>query len=86
MYRNIINILWKDGYTPKYALNNTAIVKHKIGDTKKEINVSEVLNNVELEGIVSDSFGWSHIGNIQSLALKDHINEIIRLIEKEIKE
>ena len=86
LHRNIINTIWKDGYTPKYALNKTANVKRKIGNTKKELNVSEILNNIELEGIVADSFSWSHIGNIQSLTLKNQIIEILRLIDNEIKE
>jgi len=84
--RNIINTLWKDGYTPKFALNKTASVKRKIGNTKKELNVSAILNNIELEGILADSFSWSHIGNIQSLTLKNRIIEILRLIDSEIKE
>ena len=86
LYRNIINTLWKDGFTPKFTLNKSASVKQKIGNTKKELNVSEVLNNIELEGIVADSFNWSHIGNIQSLTLKNQIIEILRLIDSEIKE
>jgi len=86
LYRNIINTAWKDGYTPKHALNKTANVKWKIGNTQKELNVSEILNNIELEGIVADSFSWSHIGNIQSLALKNRIVELLRLIDSEIKE
>lgn len=86
LYRNIINTAWKDGYTPKHALNKTANVKRRIGNTKKELNVSEILNNIELEGIVADSFSWSHIGNIQSLTLKNRIIELLRLIDNEIKE
>ena len=86
LYRNIINALWKDGYIPKYTLNKTASVKHKIGNTKKQLNISEVLNNIEFEGIVADSFNWSHIGNIQSLALRNQIIEILNLINSEIKD
>jgi len=86
LHRNIINAIWKDGYTPKYALNKTINVKRKIGNTKKEFTVVDVLNNIELEGIVADSFSWSHVGNIQSLTLKNRINEILRLIDNEIKE
>ena len=86
LYRNIINTAWKDGFTPKHALNKTANVKWKIGNTQKELNVSEILNNIELEGIVADSFSWSHIGNIQSLALKNRIVELLKLIDSEIKE
>ena len=85
LHRNIINAIWKDGYTPRYALNKTSNVKRKIGNTKNELKAGEVLNNIELEGIVSDSFSWSHIGNIQSLTLKNRIIEILRLIDNEIK-
>ena len=86
LHRNIINALWKDGYIPKFALNKTASVKHKIGNTKKQLNISEILNNIEFEGIVADSFNWSHVGNIQSLALRNQIIEILNLIDSEIKE
>ena len=83
LYRDIINTFWKD--IPKFALNKTAPIKRKIGNTKKELNVSAILNNIELEGIVADSFSWSHIGNIQSLTLKNRIIELLRLIDSEIK-
>ncbi len=86
LHRNIINTIWKDGYTPKYALNKTIKVKQKIGNTQKELNVIEVLNNIELEGIAADSFSWSHVGNIQSLTLKNQIIEILKLIDNEIQE
>ena len=86
LHRNIINATWKDGYTPKYALNKTTNVKRKIGNTKKKLTVVDILNNIELEGIVADSFSWSHVGNIQSLTLKNRIIEILRLIDNEIQE
>jgi hypothetical protein len=84
LYRNIINAFWKD--IPIFALSKTAPIKREIGNTKKELNVSAILNNIELEGIVADSFSWSNIGNIQSLALKHRIIELLRLIDSEIKE
>ena len=59
---------------------------YKIGNTKKQLNISEILNNIEFEGIVADSFNWSHVGNIQSLALRNQIIEILNLIDSEIKE
>ncbi|SDB31721.1 hypothetical protein SAMN03097699_0671 [Flavobacteriaceae bacterium MAR_2010_188] len=84
LHRNIINTFWKD--IPIFALNKTAALERQIGNTKKELNVSAILNNIELEGIVADSFSWSNIGNIQSLALRNQILEILNLIDSEIKE
>jgi hypothetical protein len=84
LHRNIINTFWKD--IPIFALNKMAPIKRQIGNTKKELNVGAILNNIELEGIVADSFSWSNIGNIQSLALRNQIIEILNLIDSEINE
>ncbi|WP_431157819.1 DUF6090 family protein [Winogradskyella poriferorum] len=82
--RNVNDILWKDGYTPTEALDKTYNYKFSIEPTKKDVDLKEVLNDVELEGIVSMVITFNQMTNMQSQTLRDRINNMLQIIENEI--
>lgn len=83
--RDLANLIWKSGYAPIFILDESMNVVHKIGTSKKAPNVEIILANVELEGLASTALTWSQYGNMQSLALRNRIVEIINLLDREIK-
>jgi hypothetical protein len=83
--RDLTDMVWKDGYTPIHALDQSIKITSKVGNSSKTPSVDAILNNVELEGIASMAITWNNIANIQSLALEKQIIEILLLIETEIE-
>lgn len=81
--RNVNNALWKDGYTPTEALDKTYNYKFTIKPTKKHINFIKVLNDVELEGIISQIISFHQITNLQSETLRNRIIQMLQIIESD---
>ena len=83
--RNVNNSLWKDGYTPTEALDKESSSKLTIKPTKKKLNLQKVLQDIELEGIISQIITTHQITNLQSQTLRDRIINMLEIIEGEIK-
>jgi len=83
--RDIHNLMWKDGYAPPFALDKGEKVFLKINKSKKTLSIKQILNHRELEGIAANAISFNSIGNIQSLALRNRIIEILKIIKNEIK-
>ncbi|MFC4721239.1 DUF6090 family protein [Geojedonia litorea] len=83
--RNVNDILWKNGYTPTEALDKKTSSKFTIKSTKKELDLKEVLNDVELEGLISQAITFNLVTNIQSQTLRDRILNMLNILEKEIE-
>jgi hypothetical protein len=83
--RNVTNALWKDGYTPIEALDKKKNKKLNIKPTKKNLDLNEVIEDVELEGVISQAITLHQITNIQSNTLRERIINILEIIEREIK-
>ncbi len=66
--------------------DNTSATKARIGNSIHKISIEEILSNQYLEGIASDAISYNLTANIQSEALMRRINEIIELINNDIKE
>ena len=84
--RNVNNNLWKDGYTPTEALDKESNYKFTIKPTKKSLNLTKVLADVELEGLVSQVITHHQVTNIQSQTLRMRIINMLKIIEQEIQE
>ena len=84
--RNMTNNLWKDGYTPTEALDKKYNYKFTLNPTKKDLNLKNVLEDLELEGIISQVITYHQITNIQSQTLRERITDILEIIESEIEE
>ena len=85
IYRDLANNQYKNKSVPIYILDKNVRQKLEIGKSKRSVNVESVLNNPEIESIISRAITANHVTNLQSLALKKKINNILDLIEKEIK-
>ncbi|MEY8848549.1 DUF6090 family protein [Psychroserpens sp. XS_ASV72] len=83
--RNINNNVWKDGYTPTEALDKNYNYKFSIGQSKKNVDLNNVLSDTELEGIVSQVITFSQIANFQSQTLRDRITNMLSILEQEIQ-
>ncbi|MFD2587402.1 DUF6090 family protein [Croceitalea marina] len=84
--RNVNNNLWKDGYTPTEALDKKSISKFTIKPTRKSVDLTKVLADVEFEGIVSQVITTHQVTNIQSQTLRNRILNILDIIAQEIEE
>ncbi|MGD1948020.1 MAG: DUF6090 family protein, partial [Croceivirga sp.] len=84
--RNVNNDLWKDGYTPTEALDKESNNKFTIKPTKKNVDLTKVLADVEFEGIVSHVITHHQVTNIQSQTLRKRILKILDIIAQEIEE
>lgn len=82
--RNISNELWKKGYLPLEALDKKYSTKFQLGKSKKAINLEEVLNNTELEGILATTITYQEVTNLQSSALRQRIEKILDIIDREL--
>jgi hypothetical protein len=83
--RNVTNALWKDGYTPIEALDQKKNTKISIKPTKKDLDLSKVIEDVELEGVISQAITFHQVTNIQSKTLRERIIHMLEIIEREIK-
>jgi hypothetical protein len=57
-----------------------------IGKSLKTPDVQEILNNPELEGVISNAITFNQIGNLQAQAIHDRIMEILDILNEEIHE
>lgn len=84
--RNVNNNLWKDGYSPTEALDKEFNYQFTIEQTKKQLDLTKVLSDIELEGIVSQVITHHQITNIQSQSLRMRIISMLKIINQEIEE
>ena len=56
----------------------------QIGNSKYGAPINEIITDYELEGLVTNAFGYNQSANIQSQILVKRINDIIELIDIEI--
>ena len=83
--RDLTQDIWKNEDNPIYILDNETSSKLIIGKSKKTPKSQEILNNMELEGIVTNAITFNHVGNLQSISLRNRILEILEILNKEIK-
>ena len=84
IYRNIIDLNYDNNISRTWSLNNLIVNKLTVGKSKKTPSVEQMLNNKELESIMSIAINQSNVINNQSVTLLNRINEILELINSEI--
>lgn len=85
IYRDVAHNQYKDKELPIYILDRSLTEKLHIGKSKKRPDLEKVLNHPEMESIIARAITSNYLTNLQSLALKNKINEILVLLEQEIK-
>lgn len=66
--------------------HDSNIDRAQIGNSKHKIPVNEIVNNMDFEGLVADAISYNTGANAQSDAILSRINEILSLIDNEIKD
>ncbi|MFK7953575.1 MAG: DUF6090 family protein [Ekhidna sp.] len=82
--RDFTHQLWKDGYTPIEALDQSVNIKRKVGPSKNTLDLPSILSSRELEGFSACVVTWSQVANIQGQALRSRIQAILSLIDEEL--
>ena len=82
--RDVLNYWIKSSDQSWMLDNDNNTTRSTIGSSKNSVPIHEIINNRELEGLVSEAITYNRPANVQSRALVKRINEIIELIESEI--
>jgi hypothetical protein len=77
---------WEDEQNIKWILDGTYDNPFQKPKTSRALITSEILNNKELEGIISLAVSVNYAANLQSQVLRKRILEILELLKKEILE
>lgn len=85
IYRDVAHNQYKDKEIPIYILDKSLTDKLHIGKSKKSPNLEKIINHPEIESIIARAITSNYLTNLQSLALKNKINELLVLLEQEIK-
>jgi len=83
--RNSFYYVWKDGYAALEALNKGEAIVYNSGMSTKAVDMERLFNDVDFEGVVATVIGWHLATNVQSQALKERMELILKLIEQELK-
>ncbi|WP_204346678.1 DUF6090 family protein [Psychroserpens algicola] len=84
--RDVVNSWINDSDQLWLLDKNQKITETNFENSKHSVSVIEITSCKELEGIVASAISFNKPANIQSLTLVKRINEIIELIDSEIKE
>ena len=70
-----------------WAIDKSArLEKQDIGPARKPPSIAEITADSDLEGLMSAAITYNATANLESYALRERIQEILELIEGEIKE
>jgi len=83
--RNALNEFWKNDTSKSFQLDKKDVTDFEIGNSKKTIDLSNIIQDTKFEGLVAQSASFSRLANSQSISLRKRIAEIIDIIEKELK-
>ena len=84
--RDVVNSWINDSDQLWLLDKNQYIAKTIFENSKHPVSVIEITSSKELEGLAATAIAYNKPANIQSIALVKRINEIIELIDSEIKE
>jgi type II secretory pathway pseudopilin PulG len=84
--RDVLNSFMNDSNHRWLLDNNEESYKIEIGTSKLGAPLNEVLTNRKLEGILGSAITLNKAANLQSEALHNRIQEILDLIQSEIKD
>lgn len=86
MYRNLVNHYWKDNIIESFHLDKNVKADFNLGDTQKEINLSELLDEIQFESHIANCATFAYLANSQSISLRNRITEILELIEHDLEQ
>ena len=71
--------------TPVWVLSGSIDMEYDIGGSPKKLNINKILTHPKLEGAVANSIGTARVTNLQSIAIRSRIVQILELLDSEIK-
>ena len=83
--RNLLNQYWKDNVSGVFHLDEGTKTYLELGKSKKEIRISNLLDDAQFEGDIARCTSFSKITNSQAESLRKRIVEILELIDEELK-
>ncbi|MGB5377522.1 DUF6090 family protein [Muriicola sp.] len=83
--RSITNQFWKSQLIKTFHLDNDVETNFILGDSQKEINVDELLDDVKFEGYMAECASVAEALNSQSYSLRERIVEILTIINSELQ-
>ena len=84
LLRTIIHQYWKDGIVDTFHLDEGTKTEFTINRSKKEIDISELLDNSNFEDHIAECASFSKLTNSQSFSLRNRITEILEIIKQEL--
>lgn len=84
MYRNLVNQYWKDNIIEAFHLDSNVKAEFFLGDTKREVDLSGLLDEIQFENHVAQCATFSYLANSQSYSLRNRITEILELIHQDL--
>ncbi len=84
LYRNLVNQYWKDEIFKVFHLDKNVNADFSLGDTKRNINFSEALDDIQFETHIAQCATFANLANSQSLSLQNRIVEILELIQQDL--
>jgi hypothetical protein len=82
--RNTQNHIWKNGHVPTNALDKQNVIVLKLNQSPVAPNMQQILKEGHLESIATHAIVLNRVCNIQSDALEKSIEQILRLIERDL--
>jgi len=84
--RDVTDNMWKSSETAIYLLDKNSKMKLSIGKSKAIWPILDLLQNKEIEGVISLAINYNHVSNLNALALREKIIEILNLIETQLND
>jgi len=85
LYRNLINRYWKANIISSFHLDKDTKTEFNLGQSKKDMNLSDFLNDSRFENHIAQCASLAKLTNSQSISLRQRIVEILDLIEQDLK-
>jgi hypothetical protein len=86
IHRTLTNNFWNNSTAKSFQLDNKSESDFEIGNSKKKIDFSILLNDSKFESLVAQSASFSKLANSQSISLRNRIVEILEIINNDLKE
>ena len=82
--RNILNKYWKDNVSGSFHLDKGTKTELDLGNSKKDIDISSILDDPEFESGVVECASYAKLTNSQAVSLRQRIVEILDLIGQDL--
>ena len=84
--RNSLNGFWANNVMDAFYLDEGSTEQFSVGDSKRESDLSKILDIPAMESHLALCATFSKLNNIQSVVLRKRIIEILELIEQQLKD